>query len=120
MEDENALVEPNEDASSQTSEASDVDEERVIWDNKAQYILSLIGFAVGVGNVWRFPYLCQKYGGGTVLYARTHESECQAAWPCTCTLSFLILDSKSVSAGMQLVFLMAPNCGTKLIKFRTW
>ena len=60
------LVKPDEDDSTDSSRK---DEERVIWDNKAQYILSLIGFAVGVGNVWRFPYLCQRYGGGT-LYCR--------------------------------------------------
>jgi len=38
---------------------------RVQWDNKFQFILTLIGFAVGLGNVWRFSYYVKRNGGGT-------------------------------------------------------
>jgi hypothetical protein len=39
--------------------------ERQKWDNKLQFMLSAIGYSVGLGNVWRFPYLVQQNGGGT-------------------------------------------------------
>ncbi|KAJ8393396.1 hypothetical protein AAFF_G00061180 [Aldrovandia affinis] len=48
-------------------EASDAEEERPAWNSKLQYILAQVGFSVGLGNVWRFPYLCQKNGGGAYL-----------------------------------------------------
>nr|XP_020441987.1 sodium-dependent neutral amino acid transporter B(0)AT1-like [Monopterus albus] len=41
--------------------------DRPKWDNKAQYILTCVGFCIGIGNVWRFPYLCQSHGGGAFL-----------------------------------------------------
>uniref|UniRef100_A0AAQ5X6B5 Solute carrier family 6 member 15 n=1 Tax=Amphiprion ocellaris TaxID=80972 RepID=A0AAQ5X6B5_AMPOC len=42
------------------------EEERPAWNSKLQYILAQVGFSVGLGNVWRFPYLCQKNGGDVV------------------------------------------------------
>ncbi|KAG7174340.1 Sodium- and chloride-dependent GABA transporter ine-like [Homarus americanus] len=39
-------------------------EPRQTWGNKAQFILACIGSSVGLGNLWRFPYLCYKSGGG--------------------------------------------------------
>lgn len=40
------------------------EENRAAWSGKMQFFLSIIGYSVGLGNIWRFPYLCQQNGGG--------------------------------------------------------
>ena len=57
------------------------------WGNKMEFFLVLAGYAIGIGNLWRFPYMVGKYGGvftglNTHLTLRRGVPDCLLHLPC--------------------------------------
>lgn len=75
----------------------DMEKARPLWDNPLQFVFACISYAVGLGNVWRFPYLCQMYGGGK------------------CSLHFSLSASRSVMMSSRdvLSLLTPPGSGAE-------
>ena len=48
-------------------EKTQMNKKRSAFSGKIGYVLSAAGASVGLGNIWRFPYLAAKYGGGIFL-----------------------------------------------------
>ena len=58
-----------------TDRETEKETERGQWGNRAEFFLSCVGLSVGIGNVWRFPYLAYQNGGGKELKCLTHFAQ---------------------------------------------
>ena len=71
----------------------DGEEERGQWGNKLDFLFSCISVSVGLGNVWRFPYLCYQNGGGNTII---HKPTCDMCSRSISKISIFLISLKYV------------------------
>ncbi|CAG9830612.1 unnamed protein product [Diabrotica balteata] len=59
--------ESNGDLTAVTVTTNEETKERSQWGNSTEFLMSCIAMSVGLGNIWRFPFIANKNGGGAFL-----------------------------------------------------
>ena len=70
------------------------EQERMKWSRKREYMLSVIGYCVGLGNFWRFPYMCNRNGGGKEGHSLL--SFALFAWSVKCSPAWTFINTNDI------------------------
>ena len=83
-----------------------------VWSTVFRFIMASVGFAVGLGNIWRFPYVTGENGGSAfvVIYLM-----CAVASGIPCLMAELLVEPGAAAAVRLLQWLRWPKSRAEVI-----
>lgn len=88
----------------------EVEKERGQWETKTEFLLTVLGAIIGLGNVWRFPYLCYRNGGGEGFKSHLHTF--------IHPFCFQFKERKCIFSILQVCFSSHTSCSYLLVAYR--
>jgi hypothetical protein len=101
--------------SSDNETSGDENKTRGNWGRQIDFLFTSVGYCVGMGNIWRFPYLCMRNGGGRCWYnvdrslqaadystPQSEAGQCRKGWSKNLDSGFWIMRDWIAPPGLDL------------------